>query len=96
MACPNCGSWAVKADRSLAGRMVCARCGQLLGGTAQRRWRRRWAWPLAGPQLDRRWRGWLALSLLLAVSALLAARVPEGRHQPSGPGTAPQRQEPLT
>ena len=94
MSCPNCGSWAVKADRSLAGRMVCARCGQLLA--TQRRLHRRWAWPLAGPQLDRRWRGWLALTLLLAVSALLAARVPGGRYQPSGPGTAPQRQEPLT
>lgn len=31
MACPNCGSWAVRADRSLAGRLVCARCGEPLG-----------------------------------------------------------------
>jgi len=96
MACPNCGSWAVKADRSLAGRMVCARCGQLLAGSAQGRRRRGLAWPLTGPQLDRRWRSWIALTLLLAVSALLAARVPEGRHQPSGPGTPPHRQGPLT
>ena len=86
----------MKADRSLAGRMVCARCGQLLAGSAQGRRRRGLAWPLTGPQLDRRWRSWIALTLLLAVSALLAARVPEGRHQPSGPGTPPHRQGPLT
>ncbi|MCP9858886.1 hypothetical protein KBZ33_07370 [Cyanobium sp. Cruz-8D1] len=37
MGCPKCGSWAVRADRSLAGRMVCARCGEPLGiGRARR------------------------------------------------------------
>ena len=31
MACPHCGSWSVKADRGLAGRLVCGRCGRPLG-----------------------------------------------------------------
>lgn len=90
MACPNCGSWAVKADRSLAGRMVCARCGQVLGqgakpsalGGGARRLRGglrrfRWRWP---------WRGWLGLALLVAVSALLASQAP--RRSP-GPDALP-------
>jgi hypothetical protein len=80
MACPNCGSWAVKADRSLAGRMVCARCGLVLGlgarasATGRTAGRRRgglrafrWRWP---------WGGWLGLALLVAVSALLASQAP--------------------
>ena len=71
MACPNCGSWAVRADRSLAGRMVCGRCGEPLGIGQKRhlravsgmgRWRR------SGRQ-----RFWLGLAALLLVSAVLAA-----------------------
>jgi DNA-directed RNA polymerase subunit RPC12/RpoP len=74
VACPSCGSWAVKADRSLAGRMVCARCGQPLGrrGMAGGRPRRR----------PRRWHGWLGLGLVLGVSALLASLPPRGREAP--------------
>jgi hypothetical protein len=87
MACPNCGSWAVKADRSLAGRMVCARCGQLLGVGAGQRQGRRFAWPLPRLPLPRQWRGWLSLGLLLAVSALLAAQVPNERQPPPDPGS---------
>lgn len=96
MACPNCGSWAVKADRSLAGRMVCARCGQLLGAAAREKERRRLGWPLAGAGPIQHWRGWLGLGLLLAISALLAAQVPEGKQRPGSPGRPPFTQAPLT
>ena len=83
MACPNCGSWAVKADRSLAGRMVCARCGQLLGVAtpAPRRQRSSWRLPPLGGL--GRWKGWLGLGLLVAISALLAARIPQPQREPS-------------
>ncbi|MFN9546726.1 MAG: hypothetical protein ACK6AD_06610 [Cyanobacteriota bacterium] len=74
MACPSCGSWAVKADRGLAGRMICARCGHPLGlgvtASVTRR-RRRFT-----PVLPKRWRGWLGLAGLLGVSAALAAQAP--------------------
>ena len=84
MACPNCGSWAVKADRSLAGRMVCARCGQALGLGAGGRGAR-------GRRLGRPWRSWLGLAVLLGVSALLAAQ-PQGlAPRPPGPGAVPIR-----
>ena len=69
MACPNCGSWAVKADRSLSGRMVCGRCGRVLGVGAGRRWpglrRGRGGRPAIGM--------WLVA--LLAGGALLTAAV---------------------
>jgi hypothetical protein len=60
MACPRCGAWSVRADRSLAGRMVCGRCGTPLQGAKARPARRRSPW---------RW-VWLAV---LAVGAALAA-----------------------
>ncbi|MEB3257525.1 MAG: hypothetical protein VKN83_04300 [Cyanobacteriota bacterium] len=96
MACPSCGSWAVKADRGLAGRMVCARCGSPLGiagrQSSSRRAARRWAW--VSP---RRWRLWWALLALVAISAALAAQAPRpgplleparppGQGWPSGAG----------
>jgi hypothetical protein len=75
MACPSCGSWAVKADRALAGRMVCARCGQPLGlgvpAAAGRRRRRR-----SNLVLPRHWRAWLGVTGVVGVSALLAAQTP--------------------
>ncbi|MFN9643560.1 MAG: hypothetical protein ACK6BG_00205 [Cyanobacteriota bacterium] len=99
MACPSCGSWAVKADRALAGRMVCARCGQPLGlgvhAAAGRRRRRR-----AKLVLPRRWRVWLGVTGLVGVSALLAAQTPSPverspllptpRNSPSGQGQPTQ------
>ena len=67
MACPNCGSWSVKADRSLAGRLVCGHCPRPLGAAQAPRRQRR--------SRSRR----LVLSLgigllvLLVLAALLAA-----------------------
>jgi hypothetical protein len=83
MACPNCGSWAVKSDRGLSGRMVCARCGQPLGlGSSAQGVRRRGgrSWRV----MPRRWRMWLAVAGLVGVSAALAARapVPDGKESP--------------
>jgi hypothetical protein len=75
MACPKCGSWAVRADRSLSGRMVCARCGQPLGQRIQAQTRRSsagrgWSWR------QRRWLLWAGLTALVALSAVLAAKPP--------------------
>lgn len=84
MACPSCGSWAVKADRALAGRMVCARCGQPLGlGVAAGGSRRRRRPHLV---LSKRWRFWLGLTGLVGVSALLASQTPDpGQRLPLPP-----------
>ncbi|MDI9406034.1 MAG: hypothetical protein QM522_04935 [Chitinophagaceae bacterium] len=82
MACPHCGSWSVKADRSLAGRMVCGRCGRPLGITAQARQPRRFSMTPAGPLV--RW-----LSLLLLLSSLLAwLAQPPVRQSAPPPGNA--------
>jgi hypothetical protein len=81
MACPNCGSWSVKADRSLAGRLVCARCGEPLGIGAARSSRRRGGGGFrrgGGPQRRPLWWG---LAALLAVAALLAT-LPDRRRSP--------------
>jgi hypothetical protein len=74
MACPNCGSWAVRADRSLSGRMVCGRCGEPLGLGSQHRHGRpaRGAARRYGQTKGRR-RFWLGLAALLVVSAVLTA-----------------------
>lgn len=66
MACPNCGSWSVKADRSLAGRLVCGRCGKPLGPGAARRVRS------SSPGGSRSRGPWPWLAALVAVSAALA------------------------
>ena len=80
MACPQCGSWSVRADRSLAGRMVCGRCGTPLQGVQRQGGRS------TRPQLVRRrlpqlgrgsWRWWLLG--LVGAAALLAALTPESR-----------------
>ena len=75
MACPRCGSWSVRSDRSLAGRMVCGRCGTALPGVGSRG---RGVWPVlsrGGP-----WRWWFAAVLILAAG--LAALAPEAQRQP--------------
>ncbi|MEY4298128.1 MAG: hypothetical protein RLZZ423_1307 [Cyanobacteriota bacterium] len=79
MACPQCGSWSVRADRSLAGRMVCGRCGTPLQGVPRQGGRSRPRRPplfriSGGPRHS--WRWWLLG--LLAAGAALAAIAPEG------------------
>ena len=71
MACPNCGSWAVRSDRSLAGRMVCGRCGEPLGIGARRTVRS--APRLRRPRRHGRMKFWLGLTALVAASAALAS-----------------------
>ena len=95
MGCPRCGSWAVRAYRSLAGRMVCARCGEPLGLGRARRvadgTRRRGQWGRSALVLPLRWRLWLLLGGLLVVSAVLAS-LPERRTRPpERPGAEPMR-----
>jgi hypothetical protein len=85
MACPHCGSWAVKADRSLAGRMVCGRCGRPLGRAAEGAVNRGVRRSFRLPQTRRCW----ALVLLLAVSTALAW-LAEDRKQPFSPPSWPQ------
>lgn len=82
MSCPKCGSWAVKADRALGGRMVCGRCGEPLGAKVipLRRpgRRRRWLPVEQGPRL---W--WLGLMALLGLSGVLASlQIDEPQRQP--------------
>ncbi|MEB3200755.1 MAG: hypothetical protein VKK62_09550 [Synechococcaceae cyanobacterium] len=88
MACPHCGSWAVKADRALAGRMVCARCGQPLGLGAVPRRGRRWGGRLSLPRPPRLGLG-LGLGVLVLISAGLAAL------EDFRPGTAPLPEAPM-
>ena len=75
MACPKCGSWAVRADRSLSGRMVCARCGHPLGQRLADSIRRSSAGRGRGWR-QRRWLLWAGLTALVALSAVLAAKPP--------------------
>jgi hypothetical protein len=67
MACPNCGSWSVKADRSLAGRLVCGRCARPLGAAQAPRLQRRSRSRRPGLSLG------ISLLVLVALAALLAA-----------------------
>lgn len=83
MACPRCGSWSVRADRSLAGRLICGRCGNPLVGASRQSMR-----TVRGRSGSHRVLG-LALALLV-VSAVLAALDP-GSHQPSAPDGAGHR-----
>jgi len=77
MACPHCGSWSVRADRSLHGRMVCGRCGTPLQGVQRGGKGFIQALPHRG-----RWR--LGLLALVAAAAALAA-VDSGSRQPLSP-----------
>ena len=67
MACPNCGSWSVKADRSLAGRLVCGRCARPLGAAQTPRRQRHSRSRRPGLSLG------IGLLVLVALAALLAA-----------------------
>jgi|LauGreDrversion4_2_1035121.scaffolds.fasta_scaffold11800_6 hypothetical protein len=88
MACPRCGSWSVRADRSLAGRMVCGNCGTPLQGV-QRGGNRKRILPAFSTSGRRRWRWWLLA--LVVVAATLAALAPGSRQPliPHGSGDRP-------
>jgi hypothetical protein len=77
MACLRCGSWSVRADRSLAGRMVCGRCGTPLQGGKRGG---RGLLPIKAGRFS--WRWWL-LGLVLVAAALAA--VDPGLRQPLSP-----------
>jgi hypothetical protein len=66
MACPHCGSWSVKADRGLAGRLVCGRCARPLGMAEASRRQRPTVRP-KGLSLG------MGLAALVSLAALLAA-----------------------
>ncbi len=76
MACPRCGSWSVRADRGLAGRMVCGRCGTPLQGAK----RGRGLLPIKAGRDP--WRWWI-LGVLMAAATLAA--VDSGFRQPLTP-----------
>lgn len=89
MSCPRCGSWEVRRDRSLAGRMVCGRCSLPLGAGATpsaggfRRLSR-----LGGDRRGQR-RSWLLpVAVLLGLSAVLAwlSDQPQPSRAPFGQG----------
>jgi hypothetical protein len=90
MACPNCGSWSVRADRSLAGRMVCGRCGLPLAGRGSpgRRSRpQQRARNQPNPALTKLSPGWWGLIALLALGAGLSwLEAPPGRQDSPLPG----------
>jgi ribosomal protein S27AE len=80
MACPHCGSWSVRADRSLGGRLVCGRCGRPLQGVKPGRQPsggRRGL--VGGPAFRFPWR--LGLLVLVAAAAALAALQPTVQQQ---------------
>lgn len=100
MACPHCGSWSVKSDRSLAGRLVCGSCGRPLGvggGKATPGRQRAAARPRAATgraAASRSFGGrrsgggrswWLVITLLLAISAGLASLQAPPRWPPQLP-----------
>jgi len=89
MACPHCGNWSVKADRSLAGRLVCGRCGRPLGGNAARRVSQsrpsRFSAGWQRPRLP--WWGWV-LALLAVSAALASLQTPPQGPAPGRPGAS--------
>ena len=88
MACPHCGSWSVKADRSLAGRLVCGRCARPLGAAPAPRRQQRSRAKRPGLSLS------IGLAALVALAALLAAWEQERlRFSPPPGGLAPDSQQ---
>jgi hypothetical protein len=90
MACPHCGSWSVKADRSLAGRLVCGRCGRALGQAASRRAGRRPSGRFLSPSgraVKVPWWGWLCL-LLLVSAGLASLERPASFRNPEPPSAS--------
>lgn len=75
--------------------MVCARCGEPLGIGRARRvadgTRRRGQGGRSALVLPRRWRLWLLLGGLLAVSAVLASLPERPTRLPERPGAEPMR-----
>ena len=99
MACPSCGSWSVKADRSLSGRMVCGRCGKTLGIGASRRqpWLGVGGWLGKGGRGNRKPSLALVLIGLLVAGALLTALVEQRQPGQPAPGRvwpSPDRVDP--
>ncbi|MCP9839423.1 hypothetical protein KBY93_02095 [Synechococcus sp. J7-Johnson] len=89
MSCPRCGSWQVRRDRSLAGRMVCGRCSLPLGPGAQQASSGLRRLTLVGSGGRGHRRNWLMpVALLLILSALLAwlSEQPQPRQIPFGHG----------
>ena len=87
MACPYCGSWSVKADRSLAGRLVCGRCARPLGGAqAPRRRRTRSQRPKVSLGIG--------LAMLVAFAALLAIWDLQRARFAAPPGGLPRQAQP--
>ena len=80
MACSQCGSWTIRADRSLAGRMVCGRCGTPIKNAGSLRSRRRSPWRL------------VALAVV-ATAAALAALEPATRQPQRLNGSLEQPEE---
>ncbi len=89
MSCPRCGSWEVRRDRSLAGRMVCGRCSLPLGPGARQASSGLRRLTLLGSGGRGHRRNWLLpVALLLILSALLAwlSEQPQPRQIPFGQG----------
>lgn len=92
VSCPKCGSWSVRRDRSLAGRMVCGRCGTPLGESAARAAQRGPGQRQPrGPRLPQGLPFWAWLLALVGLSALLAA-LPTRSPLPSDPSPLPSGQ----
>jgi hypothetical protein len=87
MACPHCGSHELRADRSLAGRLVCGRCGRPHTSRAPRHR------PRSGRPNRSRRRWNLLLGLVVAIAALVALR--QAANLRSWPGPQPPQQQPV-
>ena len=87
MACPHCGSWSVKADRGLAGRLVCGSCARPLGrGQVPRRGRTR----PQRPKVSLR----MGMAVLVAAAAILVAWDQQRLRFSAPPGGLPPESQP--